>query len=579
MIHLVFCSDLNYLPWCAVPAKTAVNNISKSDLVSVHLILSEDCKAAPILPIFLQKLKKSNVFVHTYFVEQAKYSQLPVSGHGTIANYFRLLIPELLPKDIQKVIYLDCDLLVCHSLSPLWKIDLNDAPIAAVSNMSLFESEAVRLGIPYMHGIFNSGVLVMNLSVFREENLHSKCINMAIKMGDEINYWDQDVLNILLIGRWLKLDCEWNVQHGYFLDPLVQDKYSVIKPKIIHFSGNSLKPWQSSSLPFSDEYMREFQAFGLERKKHLRLSSTGKNIFRKGFSALKKLVKGGISLTLLNPFFVTTMAPLFRPVVNKLGAILSAKDEQKAILAFRAVQEEIIQLYYPDLSVASGPFQGMKYPTSEAIGSSLTPKLAGSYEIEITKFFAEKFLADFTDFFDIGCAEGYYAVGVAKIASHLNVYAYDINPDACSLCNSMSRLNKVSNRVAVDSRFSLAKFADLKIANKIGRTLVLVDCEGAEASIFSSESYQYRQYLADSTIIVESHEFIRRGIARHIIAFFTSSHSLERVPAVGDLLRPSYYHEYLPVGVSNEMAHEILAERRPAPMEWLIFHPLKFADS
>jgi hypothetical protein len=137
----------------------------------------------------------------------------------------------------------------------------------------------------------------------------------------------------------------------------------------------------------------------------------------------------------------------------------------------------------------------------------------------------------------------------------------------------MAELNNVSSRIRIDEKFSLARLAELKVAELAGPCLILVDCEGAESSIFSSESHKYLNILVDSTIIIESHEFIRAGMADHIIQFFNSSHRLERVLAVGDLLRPSFYSEFLPAGSDCDTAFDILAERRPAPMEWLVFRP------
>lgn len=572
-MHIAFCADRNYLPWCSVPAKTAVEKSIDCDSISIHFILTSDCKESPYLNILVHSLESSRVSIYTYFVDQSDYPSLPVSGHASNANYFRLLIPELLPLEIDKIIYLDCDILVLDSLLPLWDTDLRGSPLAAVSNMSLFEAEARRLGLPYLNGTFNSGVLVINLGLFRREKLHSACIQKAQEMGNDIVYWDQDVLNIATSGRWLKLDNGWNVQHGYYLDPLIQEKYAVSDPKIIHFTGNNLKPWQSKILPYSDVYMRGAGDLGAHSDK-LDLASLAACQINRAITSIKQLTKMGLESSFLSPRVIAAWKPVYQYVINKAAEALSISESEKTRRAIQANQQDLIQCHFSSLSVASGPFRGMKYPTAKAVGSALLPKLAGSYEIEISQLLTPELLAGFTSFIDIGCAEGYYAVGAATMAPHLTVYAYDTNADARRLCRAMAELNNVSNRVQVGKRFSLYKFAELKAEKVMGTCLVLLDCEGAEASIFSSESYQYVHLLSDATIIVETHDFIRPGTADHVIQFFSGTHHVERVLAVGDLLRPSYYPTFAPVECDYDTKLTILAENRPGPMEWLIFRPL-----
>lgn len=576
-MHLAFCSDKTYLPWCAVPAKTAIEHTVGCGSISIHFVLSEDCRDSSQLSILAETLDHPGVSVYTYFVDESRYRKLPVSGHGTTANYFRLLIPDLLPAHIEKIIYLDCDLLVLDSLLPLWEIDLKGVPLAAVSNMSLFESEATRLDIPYMNGTFNSGVLVMNLCLFRQERFHHRCMDKAMELGQQIVYWDQDVLNILACGRWLKLENCWNVQHGFTTDPFIKDKYAVMKPKIIHFSGNGLKPWQSCVLPFSDVYMNKFRELGFELPKASSSMTIGQKIKRRIKSTSKRVLANGANMTFLNPDVINALAPIYRPIITRVSGTLSQKEAEVASRdqdgKYQERHRELITHFFPERIVSQGPFKGMRYPSDEAIGSAILPKLAGSYEIEMAHIFTPEFLSGFTAFFDIGCAEGYYAVGVAAHAPNIRVYAYDVNNEALRLCKAMADLNGVSNRVTLDRDFSLAKLSQIKADGIAGKCLILVDCEGAELAIFSSESYGHRKQLSECTVIIESHEFIRPGMADHIIEFFAGSHRLQRVLAVGDLLRPSFYSAFIPAGCDRETALTILAEKRPEPMEWLVFSP------
>jgi hypothetical protein len=414
----------------------------------------------------------------------------------------------------------------------------------------------------------------MNLSFFRKHGFHFQCIKKAKEMGDKIVYWDQDVLNILASESWLKIDNSWNVQHGYYLDHFIRDKYNVSQPKIMHFTSRDLKPWRSKRLPLADAYMREFDSFGFKQDGPQSATIAATEAIRKAALVPKLLLRKILFLTLLHPKLVVALAPAYQSVIRSVSEILHTKERDSATQAIRARQKRIMSRYFPSCVVAAGPFQGMRYPTTAEIGNLLLPKLAGSYEIEISHLFNSGFLSKFDEFINVGCGEDYYAVGAAIVAPSLIVRAFDNDPQALSRCRAMAELNAVSDRVETADCFSLAKLSELRGSENIPKYLLLVDCEGSEASIFSSESRAYRALLKNSTIILESHEFVRRGMANHITQFFASSHRVERVLAVGDVLRPSYFSEFIPNHCFPNQVVEILAEKRPASMEWLIFRPL-----
>lgn len=130
--------------------------------------------------------------------------------------FFKFLIPEVLDEDIEKVIYLDSDIIVNLDINELWQIELGDHPVAAVENFGLKVvdplkySDLLRDGFAKVEDYFNSGMLVMNLKVLRseEDNLLS-----GIKFrGEHPRYrlFDQEILNYLFSTRCLKLPMKFN---------------------------------------------------------------------------------------------------------------------------------------------------------------------------------------------------------------------------------------------------------------------------------------------------------------------------------------------------------------------------------
>ncbi|MEL7006872.1 MAG: glycosyltransferase family 8 protein, partial [Bacteroidota bacterium] len=183
-------------------------------------------------------------------------NSLVVSDHASIANYFRLLIPDLLPKNLEKVVYLDSDIIVLCSLSELWNVNLNERPLAAVENVGF--SDHSRLSIPEDRKYFNSGVLVIDVFQWRRKKIHISVLNYIRKNPENILFWDQDGLNALLYDEWVELDLRWNVQHNIILDDEHKDRFSetLENPFIIHFTGSGLKPWQHNSKhPFTQKYI------------------------------------------------------------------------------------------------------------------------------------------------------------------------------------------------------------------------------------------------------------------------------------------------------------------------------------
>ena len=130
------------------------------------------------------------------------------------------------------------------------------------------------------------------------------------------------------------------------------------------------------------------------------------------------------------------------------------------------------------LVVQSGPFAGMSY-ISEAICSSLVPKLLGSYESELHQVLNQILETDYQNVIDIGCAEGYYAVGLALRLPNARVYAMDVDSRARDLCITLAKANNVAERVVIEGACTHDRLNTLIK----GRTLIICDCEGCELQL------------------------------------------------------------------------------------------------
>jgi SAM-dependent methyltransferase len=211
--------------------------------------------------------------------------------------------------------------------------------------------------------------------------------------------------------------------------------------------------------------------------------------------------------------------------------------------------------------ILNGPFAGMIYG-DEATEGSLAARLLGSYESELHPTILGLVGSGLETVIDIGCAEGFYAVGLARLLPEVQVYAQDVDPNARKACAELARKNAVEDRVLVGGLFEGADFA--RFSDR--RTLVFIDAEGAENELLDPEAFPA---LRAMMVIVETHERERPGVLERLVARFAPSHEIERID-LGPKTTP------LPTWL-GEFGHldQLLAvwEWRAYPTPWLVMRP------
>jgi lipopolysaccharide biosynthesis glycosyltransferase len=173
----------------------------------------------------------------------------PVSGHVSICAYFRLLMADILPTTIHKAIYLDVDILVLGDIGELWNMDPGEHSILAFAERGRIVSEPFALSMYEELGLspdapyFNSGVLVVNLALWRRENLFREFTIFVDKYAKLLNFWDQDVLNGVLACSWGPLDKRWNYQVHHLWEGDVSNLgQNQTVASVLHFAS-AIKPW------------------------------------------------------------------------------------------------------------------------------------------------------------------------------------------------------------------------------------------------------------------------------------------------------------------------------------------------
>lgn len=180
-------------------------------------------------------------------------------GRLPASALYRLRLEELLPPEVDRVLYLDTDMMVRSSLVPLWATDLGDAPVGAVQDSGMGFTVHLpwrELGLSPRLPYFNSGMLVMPLGRWRDESISKRALELVARFG--FSDADQGALNALFAGQWCSLDPKWNVQTHHLWagdddpmrameDPDLLDA-AIRDPAIVHFClGMWKRPWQPES--------------------------------------------------------------------------------------------------------------------------------------------------------------------------------------------------------------------------------------------------------------------------------------------------------------------------------------------
>jgi hypothetical protein len=215
--------------------------------------------------------------------------------------------------------------------------------------------------------------------------------------------------------------------------------------------------------------------------------------------------------------------------------------------------------------VQRGPFAGTKYLEElDDATSYLVAKLTGAYEAELHGVISEWLEARPTHLVDVGCAEGYYAVGFARASPGTTVHAFDSDPRARERCAELARCNGVAGRVRLGAECTAETLGALPATG----VALLADCEGCERALLDPDA---QPRLRTWSMLVELHEFLDPDVTRVLTARFEATHDIEIIEGVARDPAAVPELNFLDPGARSA----VLSERRPAQMRWAALRPRK----
>jgi lipopolysaccharide biosynthesis glycosyltransferase len=207
------------------------------------------------------------VETHPLIPSPALLRTAPADSHFPPESSFLLLLPDLLPPHLERILFLDADTLVLEDLAKLWETPLEDFAVAAAADSAIPRCSSPRgvknwqaRGIAAESPYFNGGVMLIHLARWRERRVTPRVLEYLEATGAEVDFLHQEALNAVLWNDWKPLHPRWNLLGslaGRAFEPTASAAWR--EPGIVHFAGR-MKPWRVPiGGPFNAAYWRVLQ--------------------------------------------------------------------------------------------------------------------------------------------------------------------------------------------------------------------------------------------------------------------------------------------------------------------------------
>ncbi|MDA8049422.1 MAG: glycosyltransferase family 8 protein [Rhodospirillales bacterium] len=245
---LLLCSNPLYLQHAAVCLTSLLVNNPDLHFDIVLVVSSRDPMGEEKLRRSLAPFRQHSLKLLQFTLPQGTLLPLNPRTHYTLDNWTRLWVADFFAPEIERVLYLDCDLIVVGNVAPLWNTDLGGALFGAV-DIPGSQRGIQKLDMRPEDGYFNSGVLLIDLAQWRCTRALNVVLDYVSGNSARLPDVDQDALNACFHARRMRLEYKWNAIAPFFREPLAlplpraEIEAVCREARIIHFNGAS-KPWK-----------------------------------------------------------------------------------------------------------------------------------------------------------------------------------------------------------------------------------------------------------------------------------------------------------------------------------------------
>lgn len=263
-MNILVTVDKNYIAHLEVML-FSLRKHHRNHEINVYLLYEKISQEA--LDILSDNLALCDIYLHTIKIQGEFFDEFPISDRYPLTMYYRLLAAQFLPIDMDRILYLDPDIVIINSLDELYHMEIEEYYFAAATHVDKTLEKINQVRLNYSDGIYiNSGVLLMNLELLRKEQELTAIKEYVARFKDLLLLPDQDVLSALYANKVLQFDAvKYNMTERMWLkEKLLQLsnnlKWVEERCHIIHYIGRN-KPWLSDYRGDLDCYYLEAKGF------------------------------------------------------------------------------------------------------------------------------------------------------------------------------------------------------------------------------------------------------------------------------------------------------------------------------
>lgn len=269
-MNVAVCPNNTFTMPCTVLLCSLLENNKNVDSINIYVLIDNSFKNENKTILRELVLRYENACIHFNCIKEEWLKEISIGKASLvqipIVTFFRLFIGEILPNNIERVLYLDSDMIIRKNLDELYRTNLENKAVGAVIdtfnyNIDMYNNLHYKPSLGY----FNAGMLLINLKYWREHDVLKRCLEFIKNYPERMKYLDQDVLNYVLCAEKVFVPLTYNAQTSFFLKrpPVSWELESELKdlikdPCILHYVG-SYKPWQKEynlAHPYKSEFFK-----------------------------------------------------------------------------------------------------------------------------------------------------------------------------------------------------------------------------------------------------------------------------------------------------------------------------------
>lgn len=256
--HITCNTDNNYAQHCVAMLCSLFDN-NKSYTFCVHILINNLSEQNRVAITEMAKSYGNEAIFHV--VDESLLEGLQYRKHRplTKAAYYRVLLPSIIDETIERILYLDCDMIVLRDISELFRVDISGYALAATSDVTPWTSEhRIQLNLSLHDRAFCSGIMLINLKYWREHDAQNRLLEFSRIKREPVYLHDQDSLNYVFRNQWFELPPKWNhspLSISVGAEKQFDNDEYALCPYIMHYSGD-LKPWYDVWFPEKKYYTR-----------------------------------------------------------------------------------------------------------------------------------------------------------------------------------------------------------------------------------------------------------------------------------------------------------------------------------